>query len=71
VKRELLPVLSEERYDHRIVPLLFEACDFRALSWTLPQFQFSDFTQDYWQACDKVLRVWRKRLSLRVRKKLE
>ncbi len=71
VKRELVYVLSEERYIGRIVPLLFEPCDFRALSWTLPQFQFIDFTEDYWQACDKLLRVWKKRRSLRVRKKFD
>jgi hypothetical protein len=71
VKRELGYVLSEEHYDRRIVPLLFETCDVRALSWALRQFQFIDFSQEYWPACAKLLRVWKKRLSARVRKKFD
>jgi hypothetical protein len=70
VKRELNYVLREERFQERIIPLLFRKCDLLALSWTLPQFQVVDFTKDYWQACDQLLRVWKKRLSDRVRKKL-
>lgn len=71
VKRELHYALSEKRYDDHIVPLLFEPCQARTLSWALPQFQFIDFTQDYWLACDRLLRVWKKRLNARVRKKFD
>src|SRR5437867_5069624 len=46
VKRELGYALSEKRYQDRIIPLLFQKCDLRALSWTLPQFQTIDFTED-------------------------
>ena len=51
VKRELNYALIEKRYQDRIVPLLFKKCDFRDLSWTLPQYQLIDFTQDYHTAC--------------------
>ena len=71
VKRELNYALIEKRYERRIIPLLFKKCDIRALSWTLPQFQVIDFTGDYWQACDALLRVWKKRLQSSVRRKLE
>lgn len=71
VRRELRYALIEKRYEERIVPLLFKTCDVRALSWTLPQFQMIDFRKDYWDACDKLLRVWRKRLNEDVRKKLD
>jgi hypothetical protein len=68
VKRELNYALIEKRYQERIVPLLFRKCDFRALSWTLPQFQLIDFTKNYWNAFDELLRVWKKkRLSRRRR----
>ena len=67
VKRELSHALSEKRYQDHIIPLLFQECDPRALSWTLPQFQMIDFTNDYWGACGELLRVWRKRLSADVR----
>jgi hypothetical protein len=70
VKRELSYALTEKRLQRRIIPLLFKKCDYRALSWTLPQFQLIDFTGDYWQACGELLRVWKKRLKPSVRKKL-
>ena len=69
VKRELNYALIEKHYQDRIIPLLFKKCDFRALSWTLPQFQFIDFTKDYWKACEKLLRIWDKPLKKPVRKK--
>jgi hypothetical protein len=46
VQRELKYALSEKRYQGRIIPLLFKKCDFRLLSWTLPQLQMIDFRQD-------------------------
>lgn len=71
VKRELGYALNQERYQNRIVPLLFKKCDYGALSWMLPQIQLIDFTKDYWQACENLLRIWNKRLSGRVRRKLD
>ena len=62
VKRELNYALTQNRYENRIIPLLFKECDSKALSWTLPQFQLIDFRADYPRACDELLRVWRKRL---------
>ncbi len=69
VKRELNSVLAEKRYESRIIPLLFKQCDYRALSWTLPQFQFVDFTQDYRKGCEQLLRIWNKSLKPPIRKK--
>ena len=62
VQRELKFALMEKRYQDRIIPLLFKKCDFRSLSWTLPQLQMIDFTKDYWQGCSELLKVWKKRL---------
>lgn len=71
VKRELNFALIEKRYEERIIPLFFKKCDVRNLSWTLPQFQQIDFTDDYWKACDELLRVWRKRLRVEIQKKID
>jgi TIR domain len=62
VKRELNYALIEKRYRKRIVPLLLKDCDYRELSWTLPQFQLIDFRKDYRHGCEELLRVWKKRL---------
>jgi hypothetical protein len=62
VKRELNYALIEKRYEDRIIPMLFQKCDLKKLSWTLPQFQLIDFRKDYWRGCDKLLQVWNKSL---------
>ena len=58
VKRELLFSLQENRFDNKILPLLYQDCDYRRLSWTLPSFQMIDFTQAFEQGCRDLLRVW-------------
>ncbi len=58
VKRELLFALQQQRYEDRIVPLLFEPCDVSALSWTLSGFQMIDFTGDFDEGCRTLLRTW-------------
>lgn len=58
VQRELLYALRTNRYDGRIVPLLFEPCPLEKLSWTLPGFQLIDFTQGVDQAHRRLLAVW-------------
>lgn len=59
VKRELVFALSERRFENRIVPLLYQSCDIKKLSWTLlPSFQLVDFTQSFEEGCRQLLRVW-------------
>jgi hypothetical protein len=69
VKRELNYALIEKRYEGRIIPLLFKTCDFCDLSWTLPQLQIIDFTEDYLKGCADLLRIWNKSLKRPIRKK--
>jgi hypothetical protein len=71
VQRELSYALIEKRYQKRIIPLLFKKCDVRSLSWILPQFQMIDFTKDFWEGSDELLRVWKKHLKDRVRRQFE
>jgi hypothetical protein len=70
VKRELNYALMERRYRKRIIPLLYQECDIRALSWTLPQYQHIDFRNDYWTACSQLLRIWKKRLREHIKANL-
>ena len=33
----------ERRFDNKIVPILYQPCDYEELSWTLSSFQMIDF----------------------------
>jgi hypothetical protein len=58
VKRELLFALQQNRFENRIVPLLYQDCDFSQLSWVLPSFQLVDFEQGFEEGCRDLLRIW-------------
>lgn len=58
VQRELFYALNDARYANRIVPLLYQSCDYVQLSWVLPSFQTVDFTQSFEEGCQSLLRVW-------------
>jgi hypothetical protein len=59
VKREVLFVLEENRYENRIVPILHQPCDTKRLSWTLSSFQFVDFVgKSFDDGCRELLRIW-------------
>ena len=58
VKREIYFALNQNRFENKIVPLLYQPCDYDRLSWTLHSFQMIDFTQTFEQGCRALLRVW-------------
>lgn len=58
VKRELLFALQQDRFENRIVPVLFQPCDVDYLSWVLPSFQMVDFRGDFVDGCRELLRLW-------------
>ena len=58
VKREFLFALQQNRFVNRIVPILYEPCNWEQFSWTLSSFQMVDFTQTFEQGCRDLLRVW-------------
>ncbi len=58
VKRELIFALQQDHLGDRIVPLMFESCNYGALSWTLASYQIIDFTHDFEQGARDLLRVW-------------
>jgi hypothetical protein len=58
VKRELQFALRQNRFNEKIVPVLYQSCDFEKLSWVLPSLQYVDFRRSFPQGCRDLLRVW-------------
>jgi TIR domain-containing protein len=58
VKHELVFALNEKRYENRIIPCVVRKCDVNKLSWTLPSFQFIDFSKSFEQGVRALLKVW-------------
>jgi hypothetical protein len=61
VKREVMYALNEDRYENRIIPLLYKPCDAEALSWTLASLQRVDFSKNFDQSCHELIKIWRRR----------
>lgn len=61
VKRELAYALNEQRYQNRIVPVLFRPCDHKKFSWTLASFQMVNFTGSFAKSLPGLLKIWRPR----------
>jgi hypothetical protein len=57
VKRELLFSLQQNRFEDKIIHLLYQPCAYERISWTLPLFQIVDFTQTFEQGCRDLLCV--------------
>jgi hypothetical protein len=58
VKRELLFALQQNRFEDRIVPLLYQDCDWERLSWVLASLQRVDFQKGFEDGCRELLRIW-------------
>ncbi|HEV2130934.1 MAG TPA: toll/interleukin-1 receptor domain-containing protein [Longimicrobiaceae bacterium] len=58
VKRELLFALQQDRFENRIVPLLYQPCAFDRLSWVLSSFQIIDFQNAPEDGYRTLLRLW-------------
>ena len=58
VRRELHYALEQDRYNDRIIPLLYKPCDDSRLSWTLSGFQRVNFAGDFDHGCRDLLRIW-------------
>lgn len=59
VKRELSYALIQKRFENKIVPVLYEDCDFEKLHWTLASFQMVSFTGGFAEGIDELLKTWR------------
>ncbi|HKV10889.1 MAG TPA: toll/interleukin-1 receptor domain-containing protein [Thermoanaerobaculia bacterium] len=58
VKHELLYALQEKPYEDHIVIVEHQPADYKKLSWTLRNFQWVDFRQDFADGCRELLRIW-------------
>lgn len=58
VKHELMYALLNNQFDERIVPLTLKKCDHAKLSWTLPAYQFIDFSKEFDTGCRELLCLW-------------
>jgi len=43
VKRELIFTLQDQRFEDKILPILYQPCEYTKLSWVLPSFQIINF----------------------------
>ena len=58
VKKELVFALKQSRLVERIIPLLYQPCDFDEFSWTLSSYQMIDFTHSFEDGHRDLLRLW-------------
>ncbi len=58
VKRELTFALNSNKYDNKIIPVLYQSCDFKKLSWTLDLVQIIDFSIDSESGFRELFRTW-------------
>lgn len=58
VQRELLFALRQNRFERKIIPVLYQPCNYEEFSWTLSNYQIADFTQSFEAGCRELLRVW-------------
>jgi TIR domain len=58
VKRELIFALQQKRFENKIIPVLYESCDFERLSWVLPSFQIINFQDAFEDGCINLMRLW-------------
>ncbi len=58
VKRELSYALQQNRFENRIVPIVYQPSNFEQLSWTLSLFQMINFTGLLDDGYRDLLRIW-------------
>jgi hypothetical protein len=58
VKREVSYALQQNRFENRIIPIIYQSSDYARLSWALSLFQMVDFTRTFDEGCVDLLRIW-------------
>jgi hypothetical protein len=58
VKRELLYVLNQSRFENRILPVILFPCNYDELSWTFSASQIVDFSRSFMSGCRDLLKIW-------------
>ena len=60
VNRELSYAFIQKRYQDKIVPVLYRKCDYEKLHWALASFQMVDFTGEFSDAIEALLKTWKR-----------
>lgn len=58
VKREVVFALNHNRFADKIIPILYQPCDYDNLSWTLSLYQTIDFSKNSEKGFRELLRTW-------------
>lgn len=58
VKRELIFALQQNRFENKIVPIIYQPCNYEQLSWVLSSFQMINFQEAFEDGCRDILRLW-------------
>ncbi|MEH2420445.1 MAG: toll/interleukin-1 receptor domain-containing protein [Nostoc sp.] len=58
VKRELIFALQQNRFENKIVPIIYQPCNYEQLSWVLSSFQMINFQETFEDGCRDILRLW-------------
>ncbi|MBN4004959.1 toll/interleukin-1 receptor domain-containing protein [Nostoc sp. LPT] len=58
VKRELIFALQQNRFENKIVPIIYQPCNYEQLSWVLSSFQMINFQEAFEDGCRDILRIW-------------
>lgn len=58
VKREVVFALNDNRLANKIIPILYQSCDYDNLSWTLSLFQTINFSENLDDGFRELLRTW-------------
>jgi hypothetical protein len=58
VRRELSFALGENRFENKIVPIIYQPADYRQLSWTLRLFEMVDFSGSVEAGYVELFRIW-------------
>ncbi|MBN3940053.1 MAG: toll/interleukin-1 receptor domain-containing protein [Nostoc sp.] len=58
VKRELIFALQQNRFENKIIPIVYQDCDYEQLSWVLSSFQMINFQEAFEDGCRDILRIW-------------
>ncbi len=57
--------LRNDRFDDRIIPIIYRPCNIEQLSWTLPTLQSVTFTRGRDAGYRQLFRIWKRRRTTR------
>ncbi len=59
VRREVAYALDKNRYEDKIIPVLYKVCQWKKRFWPLTVIEFIDFTGKFDHGCQNLLKIWK------------